>query len=115
GAVKIFSPKFDAEVGFSFLVPQRGTTVTRPCRSTSGGTRNTVTRTAEIQGNANLKLTATKTPAGRFSIGIEVQSSTAGPQETGGYTINGTLAPPANSSHPVQLCRQQGDKRTCPA
>jgi hypothetical protein len=113
GAVEIFSPKFDAEVGFSFLVPQRGTTTTRPCRSSSGGRHNTVTRTAEIQGNANLNLRATKTPAGRLSIGIEVQSSTAGPSQSGGYTINGTLAPPANSSTPVKLCRENGNQLDC--
>jgi hypothetical protein len=113
--VEIFSPKFDAPVGFVFLVPQRGATTTRPCGATSGGQKNTVTRTAKIEGNANLKLTASKAPAARFSIGIEIQSSTAGTLESGGYTIGGTLAPPAGASNPVRLCRQQGDKLNCPA
>lgn len=114
GAVEIFSPKFDAEVGFVFLVPQRGNSTTRPCRSSSGGRRNTVTRTARIQGNANLRLEKSTSPADRFSIGIEIQSSTAGSQETGGYTINGILTPPA-AGKPVQLCRSRGGKLTCPA
>src|SRR5439155_1753187 len=60
GTVEIFSPKFDASVGFVFLVPQRGKTTTRRCHSTGGGTKGTASRTARIVGNANLKLTATK-------------------------------------------------------
>jgi hypothetical protein len=107
GTVEVFSPKFDGEVGFVFLVPQRGTTLTRPCGATSGGTRSTVTRTAKIQGNANLKLQPSKTPNERFSIGIEVQSSTAGRSESGGYAITGNLVP-ASVGNPVQLCRQTG-------
>lgn len=114
GVVEIFGPKFDASVGFVFLVPQRGRTTTRPCGSHGAGARNTVTRTARIVGNANLKLVASKTPAGRFSIGIQIQSSTAGSGETGGYTINGMLAPP-DTGTPVQLCRSHGGKLTCPA
>jgi hypothetical protein len=114
GAVEIFSPKFDASVGFIFYVPQRGRTTTRPCGSHSGGRRNTVTRTARIVGNANLKLVASKTPAARFSIGIEIQSSTVGSGETGGYTINGNLAPPLTGS-PVQVCRSHSGKLSCPA
>jgi hypothetical protein len=114
GDVEIFGPKFDASVGFVFLVPQRGATTTRPCRSGGAGARNTVTRTARIAGNANLKLVASKVPSNRFAIGIEIQSSTAGTGETGGYTINGILAPPATGS-PVQVCKEQGTKLTCPA
>jgi len=114
GTVEVFSPKFDGEVGFVFLVPQHGRALTRPCKASSGGRRNTVTRTAKIQGNANLKLTPSKTPADRFSIGIEIQSSTAGAQESGGYTINGNLAP-SGVSRPVQLCRETGGKLICPA
>ena len=110
GTVEVFSPKFDGEVGFVFLVPQRGKTLTRPCTASSGGTHNTVTRTARIQGNANLKLKPSKTPSDRFSIQIEVQSSTAGPEESGGYSINGNLIP-AKVGIPVQICRQTGD--TC--
>jgi hypothetical protein len=115
GTVELFGPKFDAQVGFVFLVPQRGTTTTRPCRSSSGGQKSSVTRTARIEGNANLKLVAAKNPAGRFSIGVEVQSSTAGPDQSGGYTINGELAPPASASNPVQICRSDGGKLDCPA
>jgi hypothetical protein len=114
GAVEIFSPKFDALVGFIFYVPQRGSTTTRPCGSRSGGVQGSVTRTARIVGNANLKLVASKVPAARFSIGIEIQSSTAGPGQSGGYTINGSLAPPQTGS-PVQVCRSHGGKLTCPA
>jgi hypothetical protein len=107
GTVEVFSPKFDGEVGFVFLVPQRGKTLTRPCTASSGGRRSTVTRTAKIQGNANLKLVPGTTPSQRFSIGIEIQSSTAGPEASGGYTIKGTLVP-ASVGNPVQLCRQTG-------
>jgi hypothetical protein len=107
GTVEVFSPKFDGEVGFVFLVPQRGKSLTRPCTASSGGQKNTVIRTARIEGNANLKLVPSKTPSQRFSIGIEIQSSTAGPQASGGYTINGTLVP-ASVGSPVQLCRQTG-------
>jgi hypothetical protein len=112
GAVQIYSPKFDAPVTFVFDVAQRGTTMTRPCRSSSGGVRNTVTRTARIDGDANLRLEATKNPAGRFSIGIEIQSSTAGPAQSGGYTINGTLVPP-ETGNPVKVCRQASGRPTC--
>ena len=114
GTVQIYGPKFDAPVGFVFLVPQRGASTTRDCHASSGGTKNTVVRTAKIEGNANLKLTASKQPAARFSIGIEIQSSTAGAAQSGGYTIGGTLTPPAVGK-PVQICRQQGDKLDCPA
>jgi len=114
GTVEVFSPKFDAEVGFVFLVPQRGRTLTRPCKATSGGQPNTVTRTARIEGNANLSLTPSKTPKQRFQIGIEIQSSTAGTQASGGYTINGNLAA-AGVGKPVQLCRERGGKLDCPA
>jgi uncharacterized protein (DUF4415 family) len=109
GTVEVFSPKFDGEVGFVFLVPQRGKTLTRPCNASSGGQRNTVIRTARISGNANLKLTPSKSPTQRFSIGIEIQSSTAGQQASGGYTINGALAPAAGAGRPVQLCRETGN------
>jgi hypothetical protein len=111
GTVEVFSPKFDGEVGFVFLVPQRGKTLTRPCSASSGGRRSVVIRTARIQGNANLKLVPSKTPTDRFSIGIEIQSSTAGPQTSGGYTINGNLAPAA-VGNPVQLCRET-DSGSC--
>jgi hypothetical protein len=114
GTVEVFSPRFDAEVGFVFLVPQRGRTLTRPCKSSSGGRPNTVTRTARIEGNANLKLTPSKTPTHRFQIGIEIQSSTAGSQASGGYTINGNLAP-AGVGNPVQLCRQTSSGGCRPA
>ena len=107
GTVEVFSPKFDGEVGFVFLVPQRGDTRTRPCTASSGGKRSTVTRTARIEGNANLKLVPSKSPDQRFSIGIEIQSSTAGPDASGGYTIKGNLVP-ASVGSPVQLCRQTG-------
>lgn len=114
GAVEVFGPKFDAEVGFVFLVPQHGNVTTRPCTAKSGGSKGTVSRTAKIEGNANLRLAATKSAADRFSIGIQIESSTAGAGTGGGYTINGTLAPPATGS-PVRLCRLQGDKLSCPA
>jgi hypothetical protein len=42
-------------------------------------------------------------------------SSTAGPQSSGGYTINGSLAPAAGAGTPVQLCRERDGKLTCPA
>jgi hypothetical protein len=113
GTVEIFSPKFDADVGFAFDVPQRGNTLTRSCKASSGGTKNTVTRTAQISGNANLRLEATKIPTQRFSIGIEVQSSTAGPSSTGGYTIVGTLVPASDVSIPVKVCRPQGGRSIC--
>jgi hypothetical protein len=113
GTVELFSPKFDGEVGFVFLVPQRGRTLTRPCQAPSGGRRSTVIRTARIEGNANLKLVASKAPADRFSIGIEIQSSTAGSQASGGYTINGNLAPAAVGK-PVQLCRETSNGRCRP-
>jgi hypothetical protein len=109
GTVEVFSPKFDGEVGFVFLVPQKGKTLTRSCKATSGGKRNTVARTARIEGNANLNLRPSKTPTERFAIGIEIQSSTAGASSTGGYTINGSLTPAAAVSNPVQLCRQTGN------
>jgi hypothetical protein len=114
GTVEVFGPKFDSEVGFVFLVPQRGTVTTRPCTAKSGGSPGTVSRTARIEGNANLRLAATKSAADRFSIGIQIESSTAGTGTGGGYTINGSLAPPATGS-PVRLCRLQGDKLSCPA
>jgi hypothetical protein len=114
GTVAIYGPKFDASVGFAFLVPQRGATTTRPCSSSSGGVHSTVTRTARIAGNANLRLATEKNPLGRFSIGIEIQSSTAGQSRNGGYTITGLLAP-AGAEAPVQLCRESGTKLTCPA
>ena len=110
GTVEVFSPKFDGEVGFVFLVPQRGKTLTRSCKASSGGQQNTVTRTAKIQGNANLKLQPSKSPTQRFQIGIVIQSSTAGQQSSGGYTISGNLAPAAVGS-PVQLCRETGKGR----
>jgi hypothetical protein len=112
GTVEVFSPKFDGEVGFAFDVPQRGATLTRSCTATSGGTPNTVNRTARISGNANLRLEDTKVPTQRFSIGIEVQSSTAGASSTGGYTINGTLVP-ASVGSPVKLCRDDNGKLDC--
>lgn len=111
GTVELFSPKFDGEVGFVFLVPQKGKTLTRPCNATSGGKKSTVVRTARIQGNANLKLVPSKDPSQRFSIGIEIQSSTAGPGASGGYTINGNLVP-AGVGNPVQLCRET-DNGSC--
>jgi hypothetical protein len=114
GTVEVFGPNFDAVVGFVILIPQRGRTLTRPCTAPSGGTKGSTVRIARIQGNANLKLTASKVPTDRFSIGIEIESSTAGPDSSGGYTINGTLTPPA-TGNPVQLCRQEGKKLTCPA
>ena len=113
GTVELFSPKFDGEVGFAFNIPQKGTTLTRSCKATSGGTPNTVSRTAQINGNANLRLENTKTPTQRFSIGIEVQSSTAGPSSTGGYTINGTLVPASDVGTPVKLCRDDNGKLDC--
>lgn len=112
GTVEIFSPKFDAPVRFVFLIPQRGATLNAALSTSSGGQPNTVTRTANIQGNANLRLTSTKDPAGRFSIGIEIQSSTAGPAQTGGYTINGTLVP-SSTRAPVKVCRQPTGQTTC--
>jgi hypothetical protein len=114
GAIAVYGPKFDSRVGFIFLVPQRGRTLTRPCGATTGGTPNTVTRTARIVGFANLKLKNTKAPSQRFAIGIQIESSTAGSGESGGYTINGSLKPP-DSGTPVQICKQHGDKLTCPA
>ena len=113
GTVEVFSPKFDGEVGFVFLVPQKGKTLTRSCKATSGGQPNTVTRTARIEGNANLNLRPSKTPTERFAIGIEIQSSTAGASSTGGYTITGSLAPAADVGAPVKVCRQTGDKLDC--
>lgn len=113
GTVELFSPKFDGEVGFAFDVPQKGTTLTRSCKATSGGTPNTINRTARISGNANLRLENTKTPTQRFSIGIEVQSSTAGPSSTGGYTINGQLVPASDVGAPVKLCRDDNGKLDC--
>lgn len=37
GAVAIYSPKFDASVGFVFNIFQRGATATRPCGTTRAG------------------------------------------------------------------------------
>lgn len=113
GTVEVFSPKFDGEVGFAFDVPQHGNTLTRSCKATSGGTPNTITRTAGISGNANLRLEDTKAPTQRFTIGIEVQSSTAGPASTGGYTINGSLVPASDVGSPVKLCRDDNGKLDC--
>jgi hypothetical protein len=109
GAVEVFSSKFDAPVGFVFLVPQSGAVTTRPCTSTSGGTKGTVTRTARIQGNANLRLANTKSPAQRFTIGIQIESSTAGTSTGGGYTINGSLTPPAALAQPATVCQSACD------
>jgi hypothetical protein len=55
-----------------------------------------------------LKLVPSKDPSQRFSIGIEIQSSTTGPGASGGYTFKGNLVPPGVGS-PVRLCRQTGN------
>lgn len=112
GTVVIDSPKFDASVAFAFLVPQRGATTTRACNSSGAGVRSTVTRAARISGNANLRLETEKNPLGRFSIGIEIRSSTVGPSQSGGFTISGTLKA---AGAPVRLCRESGGKLSCPA
>jgi hypothetical protein len=112
GTVEVFGPKFDSSVGFVFLVPQQGKTVTRACNASSGGTKATVTRTARIEGNANLNLLPGQRPTKRFLIGIEIQSSTAGPQSSGGYTISGSLNP-ASEGSPVTLCHSTNGKLNC--
>ncbi len=109
GAVEIFGPKFDGAVGFVFLVPQRGKATTRFCNASSSSEQNTVTRTGRIDGNANLRLESTKTPARRFSIGIETQLSTSGPSRSGGYAINGALVP-SDTGAPVNVCGQACDQ-----
>jgi hypothetical protein len=112
GTVDVLGPSFDAGVGFLFLVRQRGQALTRPCKATSGGRKSTLTSTAKIQGDANLRLEAAKDPTQRFSIGVEIRSSTVGPSASGGYTVSGLLAPTSESA-PVTLCRNQGGNLDC--
>jgi hypothetical protein len=114
GALRIYGTKFRSSTSYVFLVPQEGAAATRHCGSSGEPRRNTVIRTASINGNGSLKLSRSGPPEQRFVVMIEVQASTAGSNESGGYTINGSLEPPADASIPVKICTQTGARLKCP-
>jgi hypothetical protein len=112
GLLAIEGRRIGSHVSYDLRVPQRGSKTKGACSPKDLNKATTVTRTAKIPGGAFLILRRPPSRQ-RFSVGIEVEGSTGGPLDKGGYAISGEFRPPPGSA-PV-ICMRTRTGLKCPA